>query len=67
LQSQGFGTASLNQDAHELKLLVEWLVTEEGSVGVVLMGHSTGGGPVPLAVITRMYIVHDHTSGQHLS
>jgi alpha-beta hydrolase superfamily lysophospholipase len=44
---QGFGTASLNQDAHELKLLVEWLVNEEGSTGVVLMGHSTGGVTAP--------------------
>eukprot|EP00897_Mesotaenium_endlicherianum_P006887 jgi/Mesen1/6226/ME000320S05418 len=38
----GYGIASLDQDAEEMEELINYLVTEEHSEGVVLVGHSTG-------------------------
>lgn len=39
---QGWGLASLDQDASELHLLSQHLAQQHGSKGWVLMGHSTG-------------------------
>jgi pimeloyl-ACP methyl ester carboxylesterase len=39
---QGWGMASLDQDAAELSLLLRELRSSQGSQGVVLIGHSTG-------------------------
>lgn len=38
----GWGSAALDGDADELLLLLAWLRREQRSVGVVLVGHSTG-------------------------
>jgi pimeloyl-ACP methyl ester carboxylesterase len=38
----GWGRASLNGDADELLMLLQWLRKQQGSLGVVLVGHSTG-------------------------
>ncbi|GAQ88441.1 Predicted hydrolases or acyltransferases (alpha/beta hydrolase superfamily) [Klebsormidium nitens] len=38
----GYGVSSLDQDAQEIESLIKFLVNEEGSEGVVLIGHSTG-------------------------
>ncbi|KAI9114846.1 hypothetical protein K1719_013859 [Acacia pycnantha] len=38
----GYGTSSLQQDAKELDLLVNYLIDKEDSEGVILLGHSTG-------------------------
>ncbi|EFJ22803.1 hypothetical protein SELMODRAFT_89905 [Selaginella moellendorffii] len=38
----GYGTSSLKQDAQELEQLINYLINEENSHGVVLLGHSTG-------------------------
>lgn len=42
LPHQGYGCASLDQDADELHLLATCLAADHGSTGWVLMGHSTG-------------------------
>ncbi|KAI4317747.1 hypothetical protein L6164_025592 [Bauhinia variegata] len=38
----GYGTSSLQQDAKELDQLINYLINNEDSEGVVLLGHSTG-------------------------
>ncbi|XP_047322226.1 UPF0613 protein PB24D3.06c-like [Impatiens glandulifera] len=38
----GYGTSSLKQDAMELDQLINYLINNEESEGVVLLGHSTG-------------------------
>lgn len=38
----GYGTSSLQQDAKELDLLINYLINKEDSEGVALLGHSTG-------------------------
>ncbi|XP_028773994.1 UPF0613 protein PB24D3.06c-like [Neltuma alba] len=38
----GYGTSSLQQDAKELDLLINYLIDKEDSEGVILLGHSTG-------------------------
>ncbi|KAJ7522018.1 hypothetical protein O6H91_19G079200 [Diphasiastrum complanatum] len=38
----GYGTSSLKQDCVELEQLISYLINEEDSQGVILVGHSTG-------------------------
>ncbi|CAM6095482.1 unnamed protein product [Calypogeia fissa] len=38
----GYGTSSLQQDSSELEQLLHYLIDEEESEGVMLIGHSTG-------------------------
>ncbi|KAH9572141.1 hypothetical protein CY35_02G130900 [Sphagnum magellanicum] len=38
----GYGTSSLKEDAIEIEKLINYLIYEEQSEGVVLVGHSTG-------------------------
>ncbi|KAM7278580.1 hypothetical protein ACFE04_005714 [Oxalis oulophora] len=38
----GYGTSSLQQDANEIDRLISYLINNEHSEGVVLLGHSTG-------------------------
>ncbi|KAJ4751613.1 UPF0613 protein PB24D3.06c [Rhynchospora pubera] len=38
----GYGTSSLEQDALEIDQLINYLINNENSEGVILLGHSTG-------------------------